>query len=194
MYADTIFPDRYEACGVRLLPLTLGHAMLLDRLGSPLAKPTPVSEADNSLFTFSDALVCAFVCSRPWRVAQRQVDCWRSAMWLRWKFVLRRRHAEEDRFNLLKWHEAMWKIPSVTYESHGSSGKSCGAEWLHHLRVFACQTLNCSPSFAMDQLVATLQYDWICSLEVKGHLRIDEQENDLIIKLAEAFEGGPNGR
>jgi hypothetical protein len=34
-YLSALFPDEYRVLGIRMAPYTLGHAMLLERLGSP---------------------------------------------------------------------------------------------------------------------------------------------------------------
>ncbi len=67
LHAESFFPPRFKLTGLPLVQMTMGHALLLTALESPLIPtgdedlPQEVSEADVALF--------GYVCTRPWRKA-----------------------------------------------------------------------------------------------------------------------------
>lgn len=60
-FVRALWPDRYRCLGRRLRPLSIGHLLLLRRLGSPLVLGGTPDAADIAL--------AVFICSRPWRRA-----------------------------------------------------------------------------------------------------------------------------
>ena len=44
MYAKGYFPDAFRIGGMQLVPMTLGHVLLLERLESPFAPWRPTTE------------------------------------------------------------------------------------------------------------------------------------------------------
>ena len=184
MYSQAIFPDRYRACGVRLRPLTLGHALLLDRLGNPFGSHR-LLDPDSPKPTFADLLLAAFVVSRPWRTAEWQVD----SAWVRWwvaiKYVTRKWTVERDADGILAWYRAMWACPRMqVIRDDDSQTPERGAELLNVLSLFACRHLNCTPYTALDLRIAQLQHDFACHAEESGAVQIVEAQEDLLIELA----------
>jgi len=47
-YLSALFPDEYRVLGIRMAPYTLGHAMLLERLGSPFVTGLPAAPEQRS--------------------------------------------------------------------------------------------------------------------------------------------------
>lgn len=190
MYADALFQDRHRACGVDLLPMTLGHALLLQRLGSPFAGQRPALGEKRPDISFSDILLVAFVCSRNWRSAARAVNRRRSAWWLRWKWVTRRWHISRDTMAFFAWHSVQWRSPSFSANVSDASGLERGAEWVHILTVFCCRNMGCSHSEALDVPLPVATLDYLVFQEEQGAIRINEaRDNDLeSLALAAAEE------
>lgn len=72
---------------MRLQPLSLGHALLLQRLGSPFAGPRV---ADHERAGRGDLALMLLTCGRPWQQAGRLVNQ-RRGEWLLWWIGLRLR-------------------------------------------------------------------------------------------------------
>lgn len=89
-YLAALWPDRYRCLGVRLLPLRVGHVLLLRRLRSPFLgdSATPPDAADIAL--------AIAICTRPVRDAVRLVGTWSLPLriaWLGFRAGLRRNQA-----------------------------------------------------------------------------------------------------
>lgn len=65
-FVRALWPDRHRCLGRRLVPLTIGHLLLLRRVRSPLAAGLLPDPADLAL--------AVFICSRPWRRALAAVE------------------------------------------------------------------------------------------------------------------------
>ena len=184
MYSTAVFPDRYRACGVRLLPLTLGHALLLDRLDNPFGSHS-LLDPKAKLPTFGDLLLAVFIVSRPWRRAERQVDTPWVRWWTAWKLTTCRWSVARDSDSVMAWHKANWRCPRMrSIRTEDGTGPERGAELLNVLTVFACKHLNCTPQTALDLRVAQLQYDFACHAEESGVVQIVDAEDDLLMRLA----------
>lgn len=83
-YADAIFPDTTRIAGVRLLPMQLGHALLLRRLNSPLSQP----KCSGLFLDVGDCALGLFVLSRDQSCAAKRIDSWWGQVQL-WWFALR---------------------------------------------------------------------------------------------------------
>lgn len=79
-YASTVFPDGYTVLGVRLRPMTIGHALLLTRIGSPLAPFAAPAGRDPTL---QDLVIALWVCSRPCSAAASGLQRSRTGWWMR---------------------------------------------------------------------------------------------------------------
>lgn len=79
-FAAAAFPPRCRVLGVRLHAFTLGHALLLEQLGSPFdpfaETPRPAEHGDTAL--------ALWVLARPWSVAADRIDARRTRWQLRW--------------------------------------------------------------------------------------------------------------
>lgn len=60
-YTAALFPEPYRVLGRELLPLTIGHGLLLARMGSPFAPWTPAQDTIGA----GDVLTAVSICSRP---------------------------------------------------------------------------------------------------------------------------------
>jgi hypothetical protein len=67
-YAAALLPDERRVLGRVMLPMTLGHALLLARLNSPFVVVQP------TIPLLGDLRLAMFVCSRPYARAARQVN------------------------------------------------------------------------------------------------------------------------
>jgi len=76
-YAIACDPGAGPTGGLRLVPATVGHYMLLCRLESPLINdPREIRKGDLAL--------ALWVLGRPWTKARKQVGDWSTRMWLKY--------------------------------------------------------------------------------------------------------------
>lgn len=187
-YAEALFPDARSACGVRLHPLTLGHALLLRRLESPFVRGESGYGLDVKL-TYNDVLEAAFVASRPWNVAAQQVNNARVWWWMHWKWIHRRRWIAEDTAALLRWSREQWSVPEVVATNDGGAPR--GAELLHLLVVFCCQHLGCSHAEALSVPVRVALWDYFAHNENEGSMRMVGLTDE---RLEQLTLGGANAK
>ena len=180
-YSATIFPDRHQAFGSRLVPMTLGHAILLDRLRNPFAHPVP--GGDPRPVHIDEALLCAMVCSRPWRKAERMIDTRRASLWLRWKFSSHSRFAILHILALRRYHAETWSEPECRI-LHAYTGPKRGAEFLALLAVSARTQLGINDP--MDQPISRLQLELLVSAEQNGSLIIGQKPLPTLTQIAQA--------
>lgn len=180
MYCHALFPDTVRAFGVRLQPLTLGHALLLQRLGNPFAGPRP----DPGSVSYMDAMVAAYVCSLPIGKAARRVNSRLCRWWLQWTWLVRRRCIEKDVTAFIGWFEDQWRSPDFTPVRGESAATPRGAEWLHQLVVFVMRSASADHDAALRVPVAVAQYDFLCHEEREGTVRLVEKTDAELERLA----------
>lgn len=182
-FGRALLPDSWRACGVDLLPFSLGHAILLRRLGSPLMPPEdgdPISEVG-----FGDVLVAAWVCSRPAGAAVLQLDTFPQMLWMRWKRMERFRTAIEDKVAMLRYIANAHQLPAIQILSQGNTER--GAPWLAILMRTAMRHYGVSMERAMDTSLAASQWLHILLLEDEGSLRIESPEHQAAVEAAEVM-------
>lgn len=186
-FSETLFFDRHRSCGVELIPLTLGHACLLQRMGNPWSVPG----ADDAVLCQLDAVtMCALVCSRQWRKAARIVNSRRGALWLRWTAWWRKDLLLADYIGMSKWFRAQWQAPATHVEGEKSDRKR-GADFLGMLSVAAQTHLGVQADRVMDHEIARLQYELLTFGEQNGTLRImtgKEPTYEDLMKAGKEFE------
>lgn len=165
-----MLPDVWSACGVELRPFTLGHALLLTRLGSPLIAVEGATELPS--IGLGDVLVAAWVCSRPARQAIVDLDSHWQMLWLRWKRLTRASMMAADQLALLKYINAAYQAPPIKVLQQ-REGEGRGAPWLAILFVGMVSHCGCTAEEALDTPLATAQWLHALRLEESGVLRIE---------------------
>jgi hypothetical protein len=106
LYADACFPnERWTVCGVKLKPFSLGHALVLQSIGSPFLGFEPIG--------LDDLMFALWVCSRDVTPGENPL---RDKLPLSWRIHARflKRIAEKDRQRI--WNSAM-AMQSYVFES-----------------------------------------------------------------------------
>jgi len=177
-YAAVLFPDRWRILGVPLLPLTLGHALLLDRLelgsaGAPREQGRSLPAT--TMPDIGDLLLCLWVCSRAWDRAAAHLQRRRTRCALKlwaWQMRLTSR-ARLDAGLTAAWAQwqaylaAAWDAPSV-WERDKSAASS--APLLQVLKVTLMSRLGHSAQSALDTPLTVALWDICCFWETKGHI------------------------
>lgn len=80
-FLRVLFPPSWRVHRVQLVALTLGHYLLLRRLGNPF-----VSTAKEARYGGGDLAQALFVCSRPWREALAAFE--RRSWWMKLRLLM----------------------------------------------------------------------------------------------------------
>lgn len=187
-----MFPRGERVLGWRLLPLTLGHCLLLERLGSPFM-PEGARRSPGP----GDVAMVLWACSRPWLRAFRSVSGWR-ARWARaWIAGKVRRRLPEAIAALIGFIERQTSGPRVI--SVHSSGQLEAPAFAALLATLMAE-LNMPDSAALDRPVAWCRWMAVTQAERSGLVRLRGQPTeDLIaaareVAQAECRQGASHGR
>lgn len=168
MYAQAVFPDRWRCAGIRLAPHTLGHALLLQRLGNPAAgRPANVPAELGTGHTAQ----AAHICSGPWQRAVRRLDGRIERLWMAWAASrIARRGPERASEELWAYLRAAW--PVIQWWSPGSGRtRALGAELIHIL-VNRQRDMGLSLEAALAVPLAVAHWDAAAAAEREGALTI----------------------
>lgn len=190
-FLEAAIPEPVRVFGLRLRPFSLGHLLLLDRLGSPYIRGGNIG--------INDLLLAVWICARGFRENTELLDssefwskvkAWkRSVVIGRWLLALTLRKFEfAPRF--VAFHNYMrsgQEIPKYFFES-GKFSQSMGAPWMQTVRVRAIRDLGYSQDEVMDMPLSLLLWDYITLSELDGNVRIfDKQEHEEMTKAADEF-------
>lgn len=159
-FAATLFADTPVIAGAWLRPLTLGHALLLTRLESPLM---PGNDRD---VTIADLALALEVCRRPWPAAVRAMQRGRRARaWLAWRALRLHWLDTEDVLTatrtFLAWLQGQWRGPNTFSEP--TDGQGSDAPVLAALLASCMSELNLSEAGALALPVVRAQ--WLLALQ-----------------------------
>jgi len=178
-YAATIWPDHFRLGRRRLQPLSLGHALLLQRLGLSTLRPLEQDPGAGTL-----ALYLA-VLSRPWRRAAALVDSWRIRWVLAW-FALRfiplatRLVAS---ILLGRYLTLAWRGPKVWTKNATAPTQD------EPLRVLTCtltQRLGYTHADALDLTLERALWEVCTHLAAEGHMEFYSSDDARLAALARA--------
>lgn len=193
LYRRLTLPTRFRVLGYTLVPFTIGHARILDRIA--------LGEIDNG----ASALLCAKLCSMPYQQAER----WLVSPMLNlriWIMTWRRRallasevEVEKAVKILGEYLDEATRIPR--YSTTGSGEKSeLGTPFAQHLRATLLSKLNYSPETVDSTTYLQAMWDYVSWMEAEGRLSVDhgitDEEEDELIAEAQAFAqriGAVNG-
>jgi hypothetical protein len=183
-YAEAIFPNGCKVAGVHLLPLTIGHGLLLERLRSPFCYwSESLWEQDKQA---GDVAMLAWVCSRPWSVAAASIrtDSKRMAWWVKWVGLKRIWMTDVDALDAATYIASSWKGPDVFFPETGNTERS-GISPLQGIIRSLTGYIGCSWKEAMDYPVQQSLWDTTAYWEVKGGVRFKTESDLKRIEIAE---------
>jgi len=187
-YAFAIWPRRHKVAGRWLKPLTLGHALLLQRLGSPFMPPdrplTQVTGRKSDMFGPADVALLKYVCTRSWERALIGMDRWTIKPWLWWETLRRSKRIIEDAQQAIDWWQAEWHgAPTVFVDSKSAGRRGAGtlAILMYTQRVIFGKTFCEAASTPVREAL----WDHYCYLEAEGAVRIADATDDEADRLAQ---------
>ncbi len=166
-------PDQWFAAGVALQPFSIGHAMLLRRLGSPFIAPDKAKE--QRMPGFGDVLVAAWVCSRPSAVALRDLDQLPQKIWLKYKRLTRLAYLDQDRLALFRYIAAAHRKPAIKLR-RTPEGEVSGSPWYGVLLATLSRHYSNSVEEALNTPLATAHWLYAMQMEQDGHVQVESEE------------------
>lgn len=180
-YSLALYPEPAVVLGRRLQPFCLGHALLLQRLGSPFAADEPRRGPMPA-----DLLLAVIVCSKPYPAAEQLVMSPRLPrrltragirMWLCYSPA--RIQIELIRFG--RYIEDAWRSPKVWIER---SGAPRGAPPVATLKVTLMSGLGMSAIEALSMPIGAAIWDATTYSESMGGIRIRSASDEALIDAA----------
>lgn len=175
-YAEALFPNPVRIFGRRLHPYCIGHALLLHRVGNPMAY--------GQTGGIGDLLSALYICSRPWQKALAGLNK-RRVQWLlrRWGRKLSKPKAAvavgiaEQEFSA--YITRAWDGPDL-WEKPGRK-RHAGCPTLTALKVSVQVLLHRSEEEALSTPVRAALFDCAAWREVEGLLEwVSDEELDAI--------------
>jgi len=164
LHERSAIPLRHTVCGVALLPLTVGHARLLDALA--LWSPSDPRET----------VLAAFVCSHTPERVRWWLDC-RAFPWLLRFWVWRLGRGWDYARSIAAWSEFVtyhteepFLVPR--HESRSSSQTASGTPRLAHMRVVLCSRCGYTPETFDAAPYAQASLDYLTFLEIEGQATV----------------------
>jgi hypothetical protein len=159
--------------GRRALPIQLGHALLLQRIGSAFAEPAIQGEPG-----WGDCVMAAWVLSRPWPRAAARINARSTRWWLALNGRLWNRYRRVVLGQLRLLHLAAWHLPEFEVQS-ANAGSAGGADHLHTLLIHRKSVMHESDAEALAVPLARARIDYVVHAEQRGGVRLTGRENDL---------------
>jgi hypothetical protein len=174
-YAGVIHPDRVTVFGRELVPVTIGHALLLTRIGSPFLVGGKIAAGQ--------LVTAIYVLSRPAEVAARGLDAKR-VQWVfkLWAFQLR--HLCGALARLMAIHaieehlERGWQGPDMWEGKEGS--KQCNAPTLLVMKTRLMSAFGVSREQALSYPLREAIWDLAAWAEDKGVDWVSQEDSDMI--------------
>jgi hypothetical protein len=132
-FPGCVLPPTVRLGGRRLLPLTLGHAVLLEAVESPFAPGGEITQLPGA----GDNALAWWILTRPWQEARDGIDGRAARFWMWCYAQARRRFISEDSVVLIRWIAWSCKAPLFIKQRDGDGG-----ERGTHPVLARCQTLS----------------------------------------------------
>jgi len=179
-YAETVWPGQWTIFGLQLRPLSLGHALLLRRLG--------LEDKDTD-----QTLQAIWLCHHDWRkasqIAFRSLSI-RGQLWLHSRLVwayLRPNLALQECLAWSEYLQESWSVPQLTTSGNGSAA---GAPDLLQLKVLLQGSLGYRHAEAMGMPVAQAIWECAAYSESQGGCTFKTDYDETLEKLADRMRKG----
>lgn len=176
-FLGAAIPLPVRVIGTHLKPFSLGHLLLLQRIGNAFVTP-------NAPFTVGDLITGIVVCSRDYADAVKALDSWRAswhAKTLGWRVRLSGVALIDCVSAFRKYIEDGSKSPS--YVPPKQSGKRIAAPLPMLVKVYLQSRLNYTPEQALNAPWCSALHEYAISLAIDDRLEL--VDDDYVSELAE---------
>jgi len=172
LYRRLTLPARARVMGYKLVPYTVGHAILFDRIGV-----TDIS-------SWTDLIVAVKLCSMSAKDAERWIASpfrrWLTWQWVRWtklRFITDPAHVEAGMKVFGEYLEEWTKYPRYK-AAQDNDGRPCGSPPAQMLRVTLMSRLGYSPESIDSTSYLRAVWDYLTWMEQEGHIHIEQDNTD----------------
>jgi hypothetical protein len=165
LFRDNFFREPIEIAGLRLVPFTLGHAIILDQFGI------------KAIQTPADLFIGILVCSTSPREFERGATSRIFSLWVHWvAWRCNRRWRDQDAFLrsaqlFNEYLEEQTACPD--YDIVGDTAEiEGGVPFVQHLRAVLLSKLNYSPEKVMDATFTQAHWDYCAWLEMERAIKV----------------------
>lgn len=175
-FSLAVHPNRVRVAGVLLMPLAIGHAILLTRLKSPLAS---YWTGEKCPVNVGDVALAIWVCERPATEAHAKLGSW----FTRWRIGrLAKRVAKRGSISVI--HELIRHLDAGFHQPkmkrQGNSSK-CGSPMLAMLYASQLSHFHRSDSEAFNTPISLALWNRAALLEEKGVAKVwTDEDQDLV--------------
>lgn len=175
-YLLASLPEQINLLGQRLLPLSIGHCMILERLQNPLF--TGGNATEDHLF--EAAFICCQTYSESWEAIfktgfQKQILTWRKKI------------GSHDFVNAMKVFEEYRKqgmeVPETSGGDDNSKRRTPGAPFLLQLKIALQSRLNYSEQEVLNKPFGAAVWEIVALAEINGEVKI---LNEIELEIAAA--------
>jgi hypothetical protein len=169
-YAAAHLPDTWRIMGLRLQPLTLGHGLLLARVGSPWT-PFALLPTPRSVPPLGDLLLALWILAQPWRKAAAHLSQRRCRWYLRaWELqaVWLSEATLADHGDRLTSFILENLLPPTLWRNPAAATSRAQAPTLASLKVQLIAQLHLSQDAALDTPLAVAIWDLLTWGESQG--------------------------
>lgn len=152
-YTAAVLPDTYRVLGRWLVPITLGHLLLLIRLRNPLACGGRTMDA-------ADIAQAVLVCSKPQSIVTRTIDRRWQRVRLWWLGLRALWDAPRARAALLAYAASGLARPTL-WMSSGDGRQPSGAPYWLGVQITLMRDLGMTWSETLDTPVSVAM--WLCA-------------------------------
>lgn len=177
-YRDACRPQPREVAGIGLVVFTVGHALALRHLGSPLLPDDSDRDPEVGL---GDLALALAVCERQFATSNDRALSKRTVTIAN---QLTRRHRKHS----AEWWEAMLVAefrdylaesmagPVFTVKAEYQSGRSGGADWLQGL-ILDLMSAGYTHGEVLEMPFGKARWDWSAYWEKQGRIEIESDED-----------------
>lgn len=195
-YSDAWLPEGRTVFGVPLLPLCIGHALLLHRLRSPLVPSLSAGGegwGEVALPGLGDLLLALEICRRPaLHLPSRARLKWLGLGQLRFtqrqKLRLEGRYLDGLRDFRGYWHDAFARMPA-TWDDDKDKPRASGVPQLVGLKVRCMSWLGASEAQALATPISRALWDVCAHSALEGNLKLHTAEEEEALAASRAAGG-----
>ena len=177
-YGEALSPATFTICGIELKSFSLGHWMILDRLGSPFLSTNPNCNVPIEDGT-GDLFILLLICAQTYEDNERMLADEKifNATLKKFEKHIRKFIKKDKRWNIFK--EVRWvkdylayfiKMPNFTDRSNPSTPS--GIDWKQNLFTIMRNEYHYEKSEILNMPVRRLFYEWCSFAEKNGAIQV----------------------
>ena len=188
-YASAMHPNRFTVGGCLLFPFCIGHAILLSKHGSPIAKLWSGNEQDDVQIGLGDIAFAVWICSNRATYSMAKIG----SFWSRFAIAnLSKRIARDNpsgtieqfiEYIRLGFSSPRLKIPDKS--------KRCGAPLMSVLKVFLISKMHRTEDEAINTPVELAFWDQAAYMESEGRVDFWTDRDSELESVAKRLSSDP---